>query len=88
MDDKYINCENLEIRTINTPKEGQYPFIHKLVKGDWIEVSDALLIDCTILPYVKFIKKKFYYKNKIFRFLHLPKWRLFGFWMQVYEWLG
>lgn len=61
---EWINGEDLEqvvqIHTISTPEEGQYPFIHELVKGDWIEVNDDLLIDSAVLPYLQFIKKNYY----------------------------
>lgn len=80
---KLIDAESVKFELYQSK-----PIYCKINKGDWVEISENQLIDCTMLPYVKFIKKKFYYKNKIFRFLHFPKWRLFGFWTKVYEWLG
>lgn len=87
-----INKE-YEVKLIDAENEKFEPYqsktiYYKINEGDCVEISENQLIDCTMLPHVKFIKKKFYYKNKIFRFLHLPKLRLFGFWTQVYEWLG
>lgn len=88
MMDREYEIKTIDVKSENFELYQSEPIYYKINKGDCFEISENQLIDCMILPYIKFIKKKFYYKNKIFRFLHLPKWKLFGFWVNIYEWLG
>lgn len=88
---EWINGEDLEQVEFKQAKwiDGNgYTFVRRIQKGDWFGVNGDLLINDEILYHAKFIKKEFHYKNKLFQFLHLPKWKLFGWWRSIYEWLG
>lgn len=79
--------KELILKQVEIAEDNKITVLHEMVEGDMIEVNSELLIDSYVLPHMKFAKKNFHYKNKIFKFLHLPKWKMFGIQTNVYLWL-
>lgn len=66
--DKEYEVKLIDIESEKFELYQSKPIYYKINEGDCVEISENQLIDCTMLPHVKFIKKKFYYKTKFLDF--------------------
>lgn len=84
------NTENFRFQ----PKINNEPRLMRLKRGDIISLpisrysKNIFIMQIACGDDFKYIERKWTYKKKLFNLLKLPHWRIFGVYMDIFEYVG